>query len=214
MISGIALLSALTFAATPPPLPADIAPETAQLVASLHREPPSQTAYTEVRFVRMLKRPLVLRGELSYGGPGQLGKQIDVPYRETTTIAGNDVHVQREGKGERTFSLDRAPELGALLSGFSALLGGDATALNRDFAVEATHGSNGWRLTLTPRSPALAKQFLSMIVDGRASEPRCFTLREADGDASTMLLGDLARATLADPPTREALDRLCGGSAP
>ena len=157
----------------------------------------------------MLRRPMVLHGELHYGGPGQLGKRVDAPYRETTAIAGNDVRVQREGKGERNFSLDRAPELGALLSGFSALLGGDSAALNRDFIVEAVQHNTGWRLTLRPRSPALAKQLSAMIVDGRDGEPRCFTLQEADGDASTMLLGDLAKAALSDPPTREATAKLC-----
>ncbi|MFT3790499.1 MAG: outer membrane lipoprotein carrier protein LolA [Rudaea sp.] len=213
MISGIVLLSALTFAPPPPPLPAEPAAETAKLVASLRREPPSRTAYTEVRFVRMLKRPLVLHGELGYGGPGSLSKRVDAPYRETTTIAGNDVRVQREGKGERSFSLDRAPELGVLLSGFSALLGGDGAALNRDFSVEAVQRDADWRLTLKPRSPALAKQLSAMIVDGRGGEPRCFTLREADGDASTMLLGDLSKAALPDPPTREATAGLCGESS-
>ena len=160
----------------------------------------------------MLKHPLVLHGELGYGGPGNLSKRVDAPYRETTTIAGNDVRVQREGKGERSFSLDRAPELGALLSGFSALLGGDSAALNRDFLVEAVQRNEDWRLTLIPRSPALAKQLSAMIVDGRDAEPRCFTLREADGDASAMLLGDLAKAAFADPPTREAIATLCGES--
>lgn len=175
---------------------------------------PADTAYAEVRFVRMLKRPLVLRGELHYGGPGQLGKRVDAPYRETTTIAGDDVRVQREGKGERTFSLERAPALGVLLSGFSALLGGDAQALHRDFAVQATRRGEDWRLVLTPRSPSLAQQLAAMIVDGRGGEPRCFSLREADGDASTMLLGDLARADLGAAPTPEAVGQLCAKPAP
>ena len=215
MISGILLASALTFAAAPPPPPpAELAPQTTALIASLRRPVPADTAYAEVRFVRMLRRPMVLRGELHYGGAGQLGKRVDAPYRETTTIAGSDVHVQREGRGERRFSLERAPELGALLSGFCALLGGDAQALNRDFAVETVQHNDTWRLNLTPRSPALARQLSAMIVDGRGSEPRCFTLREADGDSSTMLLGSLAQAKLDDPPTREAVDGLCTRSAP
>lgn len=208
MISGIVLLSALTLAAAAPPPSAEPDPE-ARLVASLRREPPSQTAYAEVRFLHMLKRPLVLRGELGYGGPGKLSKRVDAPYRETMMIAGSDVRVQREGKSERSFSLDRAPELGALLSGFSALLGGDAVALNRDFSVEAVQRNADWRLTLKPRSPALAKQLAAMIVDGRGGEPRCFTLQEADGDASVMLLGELAKAALSDPPTRAATAKLC-----
>lgn len=204
----------LTFAVAPSPPPAELAPETAALVASLRRPVPADTAYAEVRFLHVLRRPLELRGELHYGGAGQLGKRVDAPYRETTTIAGTDVSVWREGRDERKFSLERAPELGALLSGFSALLGGDAAALNRDFTVEAARRDESWQLKLTPRSPALAKQLSAMIVDGRGSEPSCFTLREADGDSSTMLLGKLAQARFGDPPTRESIDRLCAGSAP
>jgi len=211
MIFGIFLLSALTSAAVASPLPAELTPATAALIASLRRPAPADTAYTEVRFVHVLRRPMVLRGELHYGGAGQLGKRVDAPYRETTTVAANAVRVQREGKDERRFSLDRAPELGALLSGFSALLGGDGAALNRDFSVEAVQHDAAWRLTLKPRSAALAKQLSAMIVDGRGGEPRCFTLNEADGDASVMLLGDLANAALSDPPTRAATATLCDG---
>jgi len=207
-------MGALTCAANPSPAPSAEPAAAGALVASLRRPVPADTAYAEVRFLHMLKRPLVLRGELHYGGPGQFGKRIDAPYRETTTIAGSEVAVQREGKGERRFSLERAPELGALLSGLSALLGGDAQALNRDFAVGVTQHDDTWRLNLTPRSPALARQLSAMIVDGRGAEPRCITLDETDGDASSMLLGELARSELGEAPTREAVGRLCGGSVP
>ena len=204
----------MSAAAPSPPPPAELAPETAALVVSLRRPVPADTAYAEVRFLHILRRPMVLRGELHYGGPGQLGKRVDTPYRETTTISGADVRVQREGKDERTFSLERAPELGALLSGFSSLLSGDAGALNRDFTIEVAQQNDDWRLRLTPRSSALAKQLTAMIVDGRGAEPRCFTLHEGDGDASTMLLGDLAQTKFSEVPTRESVGKLCGGSAP
>lgn len=207
-------MSALSCAANPPPSPAESAPSSSALIASLRRPAPADTAYAEVRFVRMLKRPLVLRGELHYGGPGRLGKRVDAPYRETTTITDGEVSVQREGKSERKFSLDRAPELGALLAGFSALLGGDAPALDRDFVVDAEQRNENWRLKLTPRARALAKQMTAMIVDGRGTEAHCFTLAEADGDASAMLLGELAQAQLGDVPTREGVAKLCTGSAP
>lgn len=204
----------MSTAAPSSPPPAELAPETAALVASLSRPVPADAAYAEVRFVHMLRRPILLRGELHYGGAGQLGKRVDAPYHEMTTIAGADVRVQREGKGERAFSLERAPELAALLSGFSALLGGDAQALNRDFSVEATRRGESWRLKLTPRSAALAKQLSAMIVDGRGNEPSCFTLREADGDSSTMLLGSLAQAKFGDSLTRESVEELCVGPTP
>jgi hypothetical protein len=226
MISGIVLLSSLLFSANPAlpapwseaaagSAPADaVAAETATLIAKLRRPAPADTAYLEVRFVHVLQRPLVLRGELHYGGPAQLGKRVDTPYRETTTIADGQVSVEREGKPAKHFSLERAPELQALLGSFSALLGGDALALNGYYSIAAENAGPNWRLTLTPRAPALARQLRQMTVDGRTNEPRCFTLNEADGDASVMLLGELAATKLASPPVLADIVKLCRGNTP
>jgi hypothetical protein len=216
MISGIVLLSTLLLGANPPPsAPVDSVPsDTAALIASLRRPAPADTAYTEVRFLHVLQRPLILHGELHYGGANQLGKRVDKPYREATTIADGEVSVERDGKAARHFSLDRAPELQGLLAGFGALLGGDAAVLNQHYAIALERSSVDWRLTLTPRAAALAKQLRDMVVDGSAADTRCFTLREADGDASVMLLGALAAVKLSDPPTPAGVDALCRGGKP
>ncbi len=211
-------MAGLLLAANPPPSKpgsadpaAALAPDTAALIASLRRPAPAETAYTEVRFVRMLQRPLILHGELHYGGPTELGKRVDKPYRETTTISSGQVTLQREGKSAQHFSLERAPELDGLLASFSAMLGGDAQALNRYFSIGIERDAGNWRMTLTPRAPALAQKFHDLAVDGRGSDSRCFTLHEADGDTSVMLLGELAAAKLADPPTAPVVDSLCRG---
>jgi len=162
-----------------------------------------------VRFVRVLNKPLLLRGELDYGGADKLGKRVEQPYRETTTIAAGSVDVQREGRASRHFSLERAPELQALLVGFSALLGGDAATLKKFYTVSIVDNATNWTLTLTPVAPALAQHLRSIVVDGTGTEPHCFSLREADGDASVMLLGALAATKLPQKPTPSALDAIC-----
>jgi hypothetical protein len=151
----------------------------------------------------------VLHGQLDYRGAGQLGKRVDAPYRETTTIADGAVRVTREGRAPKQFELARAPELNALLIGFSALLGGDATMLQEFYTISLVDNAPNWTLTLTPRSPALAKHLRTLAVDGRANEPNCFTLQQADGDSSVMLLGALATAQLSEPPTAATLAALC-----
>lgn len=130
--------SALLAAALCLPTPSRAAPPEAgagldarSLVAGLVRPPPARTAYTEVRWSNLLERPLVLRGELEYLGPGQLGKRVDTPYREQMTVADGQAKVQRGDAAARTFSLGQAPELEGFLRGFAALLGGDADALSR-----------------------------------------------------------------------------------
>lgn len=179
------------------------------MIARLARPVPASTAYTEVRFVRLLRKPLVLHGQLDYGGPGKLGKRVEAPYRETTTIADGAVDVVREGRATQHFDLERAPELKALLTGFSALLGGDAAELQQFYTIDFVDNAANWTLTLTPRAPELGRHLRALIVAGSASEPRCFMLRQVDGDSSTMLLGALAGATLPQPPTPAAVAALC-----
>ena len=162
-----------------------------------------------MRFVHLLRKPLLLHGELDYGGPGSLGKRVRAPYEETTRIADGAVKVERAGRAPRQFALERAPELQALLTGFSALLGGDAATLQRYFAPELVENAPKWTLTLRPREPDLAHRLRSIVVDGRGDEPHCFALHEANGDASVMLLGTLSGAKLDDPPTPAQLDALC-----
>jgi Outer membrane lipoprotein carrier protein LolA-like len=206
MISGIALTTALLLTANPP---SDLSPETATLIASLARPAPASTPYTEVHFAKLLREPLTLHGQLDYSGGDKLGKRVDSPYKETTTIADGKATIEREGRGAKTFGLDRAPDLQGLLASFSALLSGDSATMNRYYAIDETVDEKHWTLTLRPRSDALAKHLKTVIIDGAGKEPRCFTMVQADEDASVMLLGDLAKTTLPTPLTRESLDSLC-----
>jgi len=190
--------------------PAPAVPSEAEaLIAKLARPQPASTAYTEVRFVHLLRKPLVLHGQLDYNGPGRLGKRVEAPYRETTTIDDGAVEVAREGRPPRHFDLERAPELKALLTGFSALLGGDAATLQQFYTMELVKNAANWTLTLGPRIVDSSLHLRALVVSGVGTEPRCFTLQQADGDSSTMLLGALAEATLPQPPTATAVAALC-----
>ena len=195
-------LPALLLAATPPP-------DAAALVARLKRPVPAATAYTEVRFVHQLTRPLLLRGELQYNGPGELGKRVDAPFHEATAITGDRVTVTRAGRAPEQFELGRAPELETLMGGFSALLGGDAATLATLYTMSLVDNAANWTLTLVPRDATLAGQLRDFVIDGADAEPRCFTLRQRNGDTSVMLLGALAAAKLPQPPTAAALAAIC-----
>lgn len=185
----------------------------AALVAGLQRELPARTPYTEVRFAQMFDRPLVVRGELEYLGPGRLGKRVDSPYTEVTTIADGQVSVQR-GKGKaRQISLGQVPELEGFLRGFSALLGGDAEALARDFDLVTTGDDTRWHLTMTPKDARLKRRVASINVDGAGNAARCFAILDADGDSSFMLVEGLAAEELPKPLTRTNIEITCRGTA-
>jgi hypothetical protein len=187
------------------------APDAHALVAGLKRAPPATTKFAEVRFSGLLDRPLILRGELEYDGPGKLTRRVEAPYREAMTIADGEASVQRGDRPARTFSLSQAPELEGFLRGFAALLGGDADALARDFTIAASGDSKAWRLKLVPRDGRLAKRMASIEVDGTGAGARCFTTREADGDVNVLLVESLAAAKIPVRPTQPMIDALCRG---
>lgn len=185
----------------------------AAIVIGLKRATPARTPYTEVRYSGMLDRPLILRGELEYLGPGRLGKRVDSPYREQTTIADGSATVRRGERAPRTFSLGQAPELEGFLRGFSALLGGDAETLQRDFTLSASGDPSNWQLQLKPRDSRLARRVQAIEVDGTDGTPRCFRTREGDGDLAILLVDALAGTELGARPGQGELDALCRGVA-
>jgi hypothetical protein len=209
--ASIALCAVLLLAISPSPSRA--APDAHALVAGLKRDAPATTKFTEVRFSGLLDRPLILRGELEYGGPGKLARRVESPYTESMTIADGEASVQRGDKPARTFPLGQAPELEGFLRGFAALLGGDADALARDFTLAASGNDNAWHLTLVPRDERLARRMTSFEVDGAGTSARCFRTSEADGDVNVLLVESLAEAKIPTRPTPPMIDALCRGIA-
>ncbi|SEI65970.1 hypothetical protein SAMN04487997_1364 [Frateuria terrea] len=181
------------------------------MIAALGRPAPARTAFAEARFMQVLDRPLVVSGELAWLGGDTLERHVLKPRVETARIAGGQVTQQREGKGERSFSLDRAPQLKVLVDSFVALLGGDASRLRKAFAIARRGDAAGaWTLTLTPRDLDVARTVASIRIDGQGGQARCMWMQEADGDVAVDLLGGLA-AKMPAEPTRDTLATLCHG---
>ena len=185
----------------------------AQAVIEALRQPaPAHAAFAEARFLKVLERPLVVSGELSWLGGDRLQRRVEQPRAETATIADGEVTQQREGKSPRHFSLKRAPQLQVLLDSFVALLSGDAGRLQRSFEIRQRGDAAGaWTLILVPRDARVAKTVARIRIDGVGDQSRCMHMEEADGDLAVDLLGPLA-ARMPAEPTREALQALCQGS--
>jgi hypothetical protein len=193
------------------PEPAASTPDPLAPVTGLAQKPPAQVAFAEARFSALLSRPLVVSGQLSWEGGERLRRHVDMPYVETTLIDGGEVSMHRAGRGTRHFSLDRAPPLKALLESLVAVLSGQPARLRKVFDVQRTDVAGEmkvWSLSLTPKSPRLARSLTGIRLDGDAQGLRCMEIVEAGGTASVDLLGPLA-AKMPAQPTREALDALC-----
>ena len=180
------------------------------LIASLAKPAPATVEFTEVRFSKLLREPLIVSGELGYSGRNQLDRRVTAPYDEHTSIRGESVKVEREGERPRSFALKHAPELRGLLTGFSAMLSGDAAALRQAFTVETNGSGDAWALHLKPRDSKAQRRLQKIEIIGSGTEPRCFSMITADGAHSILLLGAAATNPLPQEVTEESLYQRCG----
>jgi hypothetical protein len=183
------------------------------LLAGLAKTPPVSTPFVLVSYRGVLDRPLVVSGNLRWLGGDNMERDIEMPFRETAKIADGTITVQR-GSGEvQRMPLARAPQAGAMLAGFRALLGGDVSALQKDFTLSAQGSESHWVITLMPRTDALKRQLASLVIDGRDREPRCLTMTDANGDSSITLVGAMAEQGLrSTAPLESALAARCRNS--
>lgn len=181
------------------------------LVRSLARPAPDTVKFVEVRFSPLLEAPMTVSGTLVYLAPGRLARAVAVPYEEETTIDGENVVVRRPGEKDRRFSLRRAPELRGLLGSFSAILSGDASALEQFFDLSLQRDAADdslWNLELAPHDAKLLKKIGTIRVSGLEKTVRCIRMGNSDETASVILLG---RTTddLPSPLTLDSLGGLC-----
>lgn len=199
------------FALTATATAATAAPGLAEtLLAGMAKTPPVSTPFVLVSYRGVLDRPLVVSGNLRWLGGDNMERDIEKPFMETAKIADGMITMQR-GSGEvQRMPLARAPQAGAMLAGFRALLGGDVSAVQQDFTLSAQGSQPHWVITLTPRTEALKRQLTSLVIDGRSHEPRCLTMTDANGDSSITLVGAMAEQGLRSvAPLESALAARC-----
>jgi hypothetical protein len=180
------------------------------LLTSMAKAPPVSTPFVQVSYRGVLDRPLIVSGTLKWLGGDRMQRDIEKPFKETAKIGGGELSVQR-GNGEvHRMSLSQAPQAGAMLAGFRALLAGDVSALQKDFVLAAQGGTAHWVITLTPRTDQLKRQLVSIVIDGHKREPRCLTVNDANGDSSITLVGEMAEQGLRSAaPLQSALAARC-----
>ena len=157
----------------------------------------------------MLSRPLIVSGQLAYGGPDSLARTVEKPFSEHTEIHGDQVTVVRGTGKPRTFSLARAPDLKTLLSSFAALLGGNRQQLEQNFSLVVSGDDAHWSMALTPRDARVGQRVAHITVNGAAGHPRCMTTAAPDGSVTVMLMEDAAQTPLAADIDRAGLEKVC-----
>ncbi|MBW4092405.1 MAG: outer membrane lipoprotein carrier protein LolA [Proteobacteria bacterium] len=171
--------------------PAGGAPSDAALLATVMRRlaavRDSRAEFTEEKTIAALRAPLRSSGRLAYRRPDRLEKITEWPQVEVLAVHGGTLSLTDNG-ATRTIVLASEPAIGALVEAILGTLAGDLAGLRRWYHVGATGTPAAWRLSLRPRTPALAKFIRAAVIDGAGARMTRLRMVEANGDTSVMTI--------------------------
>ncbi len=165
-----------------------------QLMQSLQQVKSASSQFVERKYLHVLDQPLIASGTLLYVAPDQVQKITVSPKWERLALAGDTLTI--EGGAEdrnRTLSLARYPEVGALVEGIRATLAGDLPALQRFYEISLSGDAADWQLALVPKDATLRKLVKSILIAGSGNTIRRVMTEDADGDHSDMSIVETAR---------------------
>jgi len=151
----------------------------------------ARSSFIEQQFLKMLKRPLESRGELTYDAPNRLAKQTIEPRAETLLVDGDLLTLER-GHRRQVLNLRDYPTLAPFIEGLRATLAGNRAALERLFSVNFSGSLSRWTLLLVPLTPSAAKSVAQIQIDGRQDELLRIEILQPDGDRSLMTMRSAA----------------------
>lgn len=148
--------------------------------------------FEEKKYIGLLEKPVESTGELVYRAPDHLEKNTATPERETLTLDGDSLVVEREN-ARRSLSLRDYPEIAAFVESIRGALAGDRKALERTYLLALEGGADRWQLILTPLDEELAAQISRIVIGGKGNVVDAMTIQQTDGDRSVMRILPLPR---------------------
>ncbi len=185
LILTTALLAAPRAYADPPGLMTWGLP---QLMAGMREVRTATARFSERKFDRLLKQPLLSSGTLIYVAPDQLQKETLAPVPSRMTVKGDRLTVVQPDGKTRDLSLSDYPALGALIESARATLAGDGATLARYYSPTLTGDARAWSLLLEPRDDRLRAILTSIRIQGAGNAIRGIETQEHDGDRTEMTI--------------------------
>jgi outer membrane lipoprotein-sorting protein len=177
----LALLACAALAQEPEPWTLD------QLMHALAQRDHGRADFVEAKYMRLLSRPLTLRGTLAYRAPDWLEKRTTDPNEEILQVDGERLRIDIPGRRiHREFALRELPAVWGFVESLRATLRGDRAALERFYRVELDGEVRHWVLTLQPRDPKMAAMITQIRMSGAGGRLASFEIVEARGDRSVM----------------------------
>ena len=159
-----------------------------QLLAGMRGVNSTTAHFSERKFDRLLKQPLLASGTLIYVAPDQLQKETLDPVPSRLTLSGDNLTVVTPDGKTRVISLSEYPAFGALIESARATLAGDGPKLARYYTPTLSGTAQAWSLLLVPRDDRLRAILTSIRIQGAANAILAIETQEHDGDRTEMTI--------------------------
>jgi hypothetical protein len=156
-----------------------------RLMQGLAQTRSARASFVEKKTVRILDRPLLASGVLSFTAPDKLEKRTLRPQPELLRLEGEMLTLERAGRTS-VLDLRSYPEVAAFVESIRGTLAGDRQALERLYRLSLEGSEASWVLTLTPADPAMRALIERIRIAGRRSELSVIEILQANGDGSLM----------------------------
>ncbi|QYK12629.1 outer membrane lipoprotein carrier protein LolA [Shewanella rhizosphaerae] len=170
-----------------------------KLVTRLGGGESARGEFTQSRYLKVLKKPLVSRGEFLFQDKLGIAWLQTAPFPSGLVLTQNTL-VQIDADGNRQVShADDNPQAGAMAQMMpklmSALLSGDIAPLEAQFTLHLQQQAECWQLGLEPIDP-LIKQAMPRIVLQGNEQLESLSLLDNRGDLSVIEFNALAQRPL------------------
>lgn len=149
--------------------------------------------FIQEKHLRSLPQPLTSKGNFVLARDLGLLWLLDTPLKQDYRITAAGI-ARRETDADGAWQMLPGKSAGAEQNRlFLAVLRGDSSGLQRDFELHLSGDTNGWQLTLVPRSLMLGQVFKQINISGAALVQR-IELMETQGDSTLLKMIDSTSA--------------------
>jgi len=144
-----------------------------------------RSEFKQARHLKILSRPLLSEGRLSYFSGKGIIWEIQKPVKSKIIISQNKITEINPGNAPVS-----RPNIGGIYTVLDALLNGNEIFINKNFAIDYSGSTEDWRIELTPKFAPLNKAFETIEMHGDHQIQR-ITLIDYNQDSTVITLNTI-----------------------
>ncbi len=170
-----------------------------QLAQQLNMGDSVQGEFTQARYLKVLKKPLISQGEFFFQAQSGLAWLQKTPFESGLVLTqGTLIQIDSEGQHQVTHASDNQQANGLaqmMPTLMSALLQGELAPLAEQFSLHLLKLEQTWQLGLIPLDPLLAKGMQAIVLQGE-QQINSLTLLNSNGDRSQITFEQIENTPL------------------